>query len=339
MASDEGWGRDLDMSHPILSVIIPAFNVESFIAAAIRSVQQQTFRDLEIIVINDGSTDSTRQVLDSFVDDPRVLIIHQDNLGTSGCRNSGLRVARGEYIGFLDGDDLWMPEHARKHVEVLSGNRGVDMTGSWWRVIYENGLDTGRCGKPKKKRIEIEDLIRENILSGTSNVVIKREAIDKAGWFDPALKATVDFDLFIRIAQLRPSNIYCIPEILTEYRLRQGQITKDWRRMASNWELVIEKVRSKCPQTVCKVENEARARFLRFLAYLAYEAGDFPSCRRLLVEAFSKGAYYICSDHRTWLTTFAASFTFLPTGAHYFIANTVKKVRSTISRHRAIKCL
>jgi glycosyltransferase involved in cell wall biosynthesis len=319
------------MTQPILSVIIPAYNVENYIGEAVRSVQQQTFTNLEIIVINDGSTDNTGQVIDEFAKDPRIVVIHQKNQGTSACRNIGQDVAHGKYVGFLDGDDLWMPEHAQKHIEVLSGNHEIDMTGSWWRIINENGLDTGRTGKPKKKWIQVEDLIRENILSGTSNVVLTRAAIDKAGWFDPELVAAVDLDLYIRVSLLRRGNIYCIPEVLTEYRLRQGQITKDWRRMAFNWELVIEKARCKCPQTVCNVEDEARARFLRFLAHLAYEAGDFSSCRTLLGHAFRKGTKYLYIDSRTWVTAFAAMLTFLPHSVHFLIADTIRSARSAMS--------
>ena len=95
---------------PIISIIVPAFNVEDYIAEAIRSAQSQTIENLEIIVIDDSSTDQTRSIVESFVSDERVKLIQNSaaNGGTSGARNAGLQIARGKYIGFLDGDDAWV---------------------------------------------------------------------------------------------------------------------------------------------------------------------------------------------------------------------------------------
>src|SRR5689334_849057 len=104
---------------PTLSVIIPAYNVESYIETAVVSALDQTFTDLEVIVVDDGSTDGTAKVLQAIAnrrDDPRLLILTQQNRGLSSARNAGIGHARGEFIGLLDGDDAWRPEKADKHV-------------------------------------------------------------------------------------------------------------------------------------------------------------------------------------------------------------------------------
>jgi glycosyltransferase involved in cell wall biosynthesis len=322
---------------PFLSVIIPAFNIEHYITDAICSIQVQSIPEVEIIVIDDNSTDRTANAIRAIKGDKRLRFITnpREARGPSGSRNTGLRIARGKYIGFLDGDDLWHPEKARRHIEVMERHTGIDLTFSRWRTIDEHGHDTGRVSwAPRKQYFQVEDLLKENLIGGSSNVICRKSAIDEAGLFDLSLRAAVDLDLWLRIARLRERNICFIDDVLTEYRLREGQITKDWQRMAENWEIVFERLRAEMPERVARVERVARANHLRYRAYLAYEAGDFASSRKLLGQAFAMRSPSLWVDHRTWITTGAVLGSFLPNPLHKGLASMAKALRAWLFARR-----
>ena len=179
---------------PILSVIITAFNDGDFLIEAVRSIQRQTFRAWEIILVDDGSTGRTREVVASIINEPGVRVVRQVNQGASVARNTGLQLARGKYVGFLDGDDLWHPEKAAKQVAVLEADPAVDLTFSWVRYVDEQGNDTGRRQKPSKCPILLEDLMKQNFIGSTSNVIGRKEALFEAGLFDPDLRAAIEME-------------------------------------------------------------------------------------------------------------------------------------------------
>lgn len=321
---------------PVLSVIVPAFNVEFYVAQTVESVLSQTFTDLEIIIVNDGSTDRTMEIVNQFKQDPRVKVIDQVNQGCCGARNAGLRVAQGEYIGFCDADDKWQPEKAALHIKHLQENPGIDLTFSWWKLVDERGNPTGRF-KACKKSIELEDLLKENLIGSTSNVVVRRTALEEAGEFDESLRSNVDLDLWLRIVQLKPGNVGCIGKFLVDYRMRPGQITKNWRQMGCYWNIVFNKVKVKFPERVSRIEKEARSFQERYLAHLAYEAGDFKGSRKCLLNALLLFPAIMVKNHRWWLLTATVLSTFLPAKMHEFISAKARQVRAKRGEKLAFK--
>lgn len=311
---------------PLLSVIVPAYNVERYIAETIFSLQEQTVKDLEIIIVNDGSTDSTLNVVKQFQGDVRTKIITQRNQGCCSARNSGIRMARGQYIGFCDADDRWHPEKAALHIKYLAENPGIDLTFSWWRLVDENGNSTGRFKACKRTSIELEDLLKENLVGSTSNVVLRRTALELAGEFDESLQSNVDLDLWLRIVQLREENVGCIQEFLVDYRLRPGQITKNWRQMGYYWNIVFNKVRVKFPARVLKIEREARACQYRYLAHLAYEVEDFKGLRECFFQALVLYPPIMFKTLSWWLLTGAVLSTFLPETLRRLVSEKGRKI-------------
>jgi len=307
--------------NPDLSVVIPAFNVEKFILETIKSVQNQTYENIEIIVVNDGSTDRTSEVLDEVSGDPRIKVISQKNTGLPGARNSGIRFSRGKYVGFLDGDDRWAKDKVEKHLNFLENNSEFDITFSWFKVIDQNGVDTGRRGKNHLYNIELENLIERNL----TGVIARKTAVEKAGMFDESLRAVEDLDMWLRIAQLRKGNMYCIHEPLYEYRLHDGQMTKDWKRLRVNWEKVIEKIRKNIPERIKPIERKGRALQQRYCAKLAYESKDFAGARNCLYHAFISYPLIIFSDLKSWLTIVAVLSTYLPQKLQRFIEENAMK--------------
>jgi glycosyltransferase involved in cell wall biosynthesis len=283
---------------------MPAFNVAPFILESVESVLGQTFADLELIVVDDGSSDGTADQLLS-VKDPRLQIIRQANGGSSSARNSGIKCGAGEYIGFIDADDLWQPKKLEAHVSFLDQHPEVDLTFSRSELIDEEGRATGRTSVRASGNILLEDLVTENIVNNGSAVVMRRKALDQAGHFDPELKACVDWDLWLRVAMLRSGNIFCLNGLLTKYRMRSGQITKDWRRMEAAWLHMLAKVREVADAKVESIANEAHAKFYRYLAYIAYENHEYTNSLRLLRHALGFSVLKIAFDRRTWVLVLA----------------------------------
>ncbi len=316
---------------PILSVIITAFNEGDFLIEAVRSVQRQTFTAREIILVDDGSTGYTQEVVASLADEPGIRVVRQVNQGASVARNTGLKLARGKYVGFLDGDDCWYPDKAASQIDLLETDPAIDMTVSWLRYVDEQGNDTGRRNKPHEGPILLEDLMKRNFLGTTSNAIGRKKAFFEAGLFDPDLRAAIDMDFYIRVGRLRAGNIKIIPKILLDYRSRKGQITSDWRSMQLNWEKVMDKMRQLEPQRMAAIEAEAYAITKRYLAHLAYKAGDYPAARRLFFESLRRNPAFLL-DPGSFFTLMAILCTYLPKSLHRSLANWAQNLRSTFRR-------
>lgn len=311
----------------VVTVVMPAYNVEHFVTTSVRSVLEQSYPALEFIVVDDGSTDSTAARLGE-VADARLRVIHQANGGSSAARNAGIARGTGEFIAFIDGDDVWLPEKLGKHVAALREHPGVDLTFAWSRIVDERGNDTGRTSVPVSGTVSFERLMAMNVVGNGSAVVLRREALDRAGYFDEELFAAVEHDVWLRVALLRQGNVMAIPEVLSLYRMRAGQITKDWRRMETAWRQLVEKIRRLAPGRVATVEGEARARMYRYVAYIAYETGEFSQAARHLVKAVSGSPLVILRDRGTWvLTAGLAVRVLLRRGAHRWVDAFARRVR------------
>jgi glycosyltransferase involved in cell wall biosynthesis len=296
------------------SIVVPAYNVVDYVEEALASVAAQTHRALEIIAVDDGSTDGTGALLDRLRLEkagvwPPLTVIHQKNAGPSAARNRAMRSARGTLIGFLDADDLWHPEKLARHLAVLEAHAETDLTFSWFRSVDVHGRATGWIGRPTA--LSFRDVVCENGIV-TSLVVARRDALERAGAFDEALRSHVDFDLWLRVANLQAGNFRCIPEVLVDLRTRPEQITSDWRRMAHNWERVIGNARRLQPDVVAAVEPEARARQGLFLAKCAYRAGDARDARALLRAAWAAHPVAVAWHRQGWGVTAAVTLASLP---------------------------
>lgn len=303
------------MSAPALSVIIPVHNAAPYLAEAIASVQRQTFEDLEIIVVDDGSTDGSGAVARRHTDDARVRCVRQERRGVSGARNTGLTLARGEFVGFLDADDRWRPTKAATHLEHLRRDPSIDVSFSRYAIIDEDGSDTGRHSHCRGGSFTLRELMRQNVV-WPGRPVIRRSAVERAGPFDPELATHEDFEFVLRVAALRERNTACIPEVLADYRRRPGQLTRDVIAMHEGWLLMIERVRRLAPDTFRTVSRETTARHYRYLAYLAWETGQHARSRVFLQRAWATDPLVLARDRSAWLTTAAAMVALLPDGLH-----------------------
>jgi len=283
-------------NRPVVSIIIPAYNIAPYIRQAVESVLCQSVVDLEVIVVDDGSTDTTVKELENLGDD-RLHIVRQKHMGLADARNAGIKKACAPYIGFLDGDDLWKPNKVEQHIKFLERHPEIDLTFSLSVVMDEKGREIQWITKPFGF-LSFKDLFLENPVC---NAVLRRKALERAGPFDPALAASEDVDMWLRVARLRPNNIYCIPELLSLYRRRPGQLTSDWRRMELAWQQICEKMRQLSPIEVQSLERQANFNRYRYFAILAYEEKRCSEFIRLLSIRIQHAPQNVLFRSRAWL--------------------------------------
>ena len=185
--------------NPTVSVIIPTYNRAHLVGRAIRSVLNQTYQDFELIVVDDGSTDNTEEVVKGFNDDRIRYICHDENKGGSAARNTGIKIALGEYIAFLDSDDEWLPEKLRRQIgtlQKLSKEWAGVCTGFWL-------IDGGSVIKytPPLPRNLFTELLSRCFLYSGSTLLIRKVLLDEIGGFDEALPRHQDWDLLLRISK------------------------------------------------------------------------------------------------------------------------------------------
>lgn len=217
---------------PRVSVIIPSYNGEKWLARSVGSVISQTFEDFELIVIDDGSTDGTPELVARFADsDGRVKYIREENYGAPARpRNVGIKASSSEYIAFLDSDDEWVSDKLAKQVDMFSslGSRYGIVTSNILLVDDQTGTVTGRhnLGRYLGPGIE-ERLLEYNFLLTPSAVMVRRAVIDEIGLFDELLRFTEDWDIWIRACER--FEIAYVPEFLTRYHIHGQNVTKNLR--------------------------------------------------------------------------------------------------------------
>jgi len=229
--------------NPTVSVVIPTYNRAHLLGRAIQSVLNQTYQDFELIVVDDGSSDNTEEVVTNFAD-PRINYLrHEQNRGAATARNTAIKTARGEYIAFLDSDDEWLPEKLDKQMKVF---RNVP---SRVGVVYTDLWTISEDGQRKywhSSRVMPEDgIIYEHLigdrLTGISmpSIVLRRECFTRVGMFDEEFPRLIDRDLFIRLS--RHYYFYHIAEALVNYYQTGKRISSDDRLLIKAQKLLLEK--------------------------------------------------------------------------------------------------
>lgn len=218
--------------HPTVSVVIPVYNSREVIGATIESVLAQTWKDYEIIVVDDGSTDGSAEVVQQFRE--KVTSIRQDNRGVAQARNRGIEESHGEYIALLDHDDLWHPTKLEKQVACLDEHKDVGMVITDVMHIDQAGNQVGQAGSAYNPKEQFYQLFVKGYVPTPSSAMIRRSILDQVGGFNEAFHSAGldDHELWPRIAAA--CEIGHIPEPLTSHRLRTikpPEIALDHRRL------------------------------------------------------------------------------------------------------------
>ncbi|UBF29192.1 glycosyltransferase family 2 protein [Kovacikia minuta CCNUW1] len=255
---------------PKVSVIIPAYNSMKYLPQTLESVLQQDFTDFEVLIVNDGSSDQIEQWAAQLVD-PRVRLISQENQGVSAARNAGIAQAKGEYVAFLDADDLWEPTKLAKQVQCLDSNPEVGLVHTWMFFADEQGKSTGRV-LPSDAEGWVWERLAEKNLVACSSVMVRQACFESVGVFDSTLIPIEDWDLWIRIASRYPFAV--IREPLMYYRKLPTSISTNCKLMEKSFCLLIEKVFQSAPPDLQLLKPRSYGHAYLCLAWKALQSAD-----------------------------------------------------------------
>lgn len=249
---------------PLISVIIPAYNSENTISETVESVLKQTFADFELIVINDGSTDNTLEVLSS-IQDPRLKVFSYPNAGSNPSRNRGFAQSSGEYIAFLDADDLWTADKLEAQLKALQDNPQAAVAYSWCDRINESSQLVRKGGYFTAHGDIYPQLLLTDILENGSNPLIRREALTHVGGFDESLPAGQDWDLYLRLAAHYHFVNVQRPQIL--YRISTNSLSSNVAKLESGCLQVITTAFNQAPESLQYLKRDSLANLYKYLTY------------------------------------------------------------------------
>lgn len=188
----------------VVSVIIPMYNSEKTIKRALDSVINQDYKNFEIIVVNDGSIDGSRNIVEEYIkvnDAYNIRLINQDNAGVSIARNNGIKMASGDYVALLDSDDYWEKNKLYEQIKILESNHDIYLLGTWTKTIKE------KENVNKIKYISFRRLLFRNVFT-TSSVIIRKDVFSSIGYFNTSKKYSEDYDLWLRIGKKHKMAFY-----------------------------------------------------------------------------------------------------------------------------------
>lgn len=302
---------------PRVSVVMPVYNVESYVAEAIESVLAQSFANWELLIIDDGGSDRSIDIAAEYCD-PRIRIIAQRNRGLAGARNTGIAHARGEYIALLDSDDRWLPEKLALHTIHLDAAPDVDVSYSASRFIDGEGNVLRQAQRPQLHDITPQLILCRNPVGNGSAPVIRRSALDRVAfnhpdesdrmcWFDESFRQSEDIEMWVRLALQGEAKFDGIAPELTEYRIIAGGLSANIARQFESWQRMIEKTRGYAPDFVRRHGSRARAYQLRYLARRSVQLGDGSFAMSLVGQAMKTSVRPLIEEPRKTMVTVGAA--------------------------------
>jgi glycosyltransferase involved in cell wall biosynthesis len=248
---------------PLVSVIVPLHNGAATIARTLASVLAQTWSNLDVVVVDDGSTDDGPLIVRDFAArDPRVSLVAQPNAGVAAARNHGARAARGDYLAFVDADDLWAPEKMELQLRaLLRGGPRVGLVYTWSALIDADDRVYSLEHRPGAEGWVFPDLCRSNLVGNGSSALVRRAAFERAGGFDASLRARnaegcEDLMFCLRVAEHYEFRV--VRRHLTGYRVTPRNMSSNAMRMLRSCELTLEAFRPRYPQYAQAFDDHRR---------------------------------------------------------------------------------
>lgn len=296
-----------------VSVIIPSYNCASHLAAALDSVLAQTYSDLEIIVVDDGSTDGTVDVIAPYLD--RVQYIQQNNKGLPGARNAGIQKASGEYIALLDADDTWVPQKLEQQLPRFA-DREVGIVYSDFAVQYADGryLPSYLTERPLAAEGHVFDAYIQSRFLFPSTMLLRRSCIEECGLFDEEMLACEDIELFARICVRW--KVALVNDVLMVRNEGAHNITANQEKMSAYTILALKKILAKEVQLLPSPRQTIRTELGRqywWRGYADYKAGRMVGAR----EAFKEAIRYDRNNARSCVPLIVVSY--LPTSVTAYL--------------------
>ncbi len=277
-------------SNSLVSVIIPAYNAEDFIGKTLESVIAQTYRNLEILVIDDGSGDRTASIVEEYIQkDSRIQLFHQTNAGVAAARNLGIEKSKGEFIAPIDADDIWYPQNIEKQVQCLvCASEEVGLVYSWSVDIDEEDKPTGTIRASRIQGQVYTTLLLHYFVGNASSVLIRRNCLEKLGLYNTTLKqkggqGVEDWEICLRIAERYEFRV--VPEFLVGYRQLPNSMSKDFSVMALSHQLIWQGIQQKHPNIPKTIERLSKSSFYMYLAHECERASQQRNALYWLLQA------------------------------------------------------
>lgn len=264
---------------PLVTVIIPAYNAATFIERTLISVLTQTYHNLEIIVVDDGSQDETVAIVRDYLkQDDRVVLLQQENAGVAAARNLGIQASSGEFIAPIDADDIWYPENIEKQVNrAIAGGEKVGLVYSWSVDINENDEMIGGFRASDIEGDVYKTLVCHNFLGNASASLIRRSVLNQVGYYDSNLKAQnaqgcEDWDLYLRLANI--ADYAVVPEFLVGYRKLSNSMSRNYETMKRSHDLVMAAVSESRPYFPQWLYSISRSNLYTYFAHQSASSDD-----------------------------------------------------------------
>jgi glycosyltransferase involved in cell wall biosynthesis len=288
---------------PQVSVIIPVYNGDRYIVQAVESVLSQTFTNLEIIVVDDGSTDRTHQVLQPYID--RIRYIYQENQGAAAARNLACELAQGEFLAFLDADDYFLPDKLAKQIVCFDADPGLDMVQTGWFIVDETGREISAV-KPWQQapKLDLASFILYKCVR-PSAMMLRREWWERLGGFDSGLPPTEDLDFALRLT-LKGCKAVWLEETLTCYRQHNTNLMSSGFPLMKNTEILMEEffARPDLPQSIRQLKKQERYQCLVWMGWRMYRDGHLKEMAECLEKSLQYTPFSSTETVLNWLQTF-----------------------------------
>lgn len=265
---------------PLISVVVPVFNGEKTIKETIESVLKQTFKDFELIVINDGSQDLTVEVVEK-IQDSRIQVYSYPNAGLGASRNRGIDRSTGEYIAFIDADDMWTPDKLEDQFNALKSHPEAAVAYSWTDYIDEYSQFLGKGGHITVNGNIYPHLLLTDLLENGSNPLIRKQAFIEVGNFDESLSAAEDWDMLLRLAIRYHFIAVSSPQVL--YRISSNSMSFNILQQERESLKVIERAFNQAPESLQYLKKPSLANLYKYLTYKSLEGT--PQRKKGLVAA------------------------------------------------------
>lgn len=273
------------MSLPKVSVVIPNYNYGKYLKKTVESVFDQSYKNVEIIVVDDGSSDDSVEILKGFGN--RITVVQQDNQGVSRARNAGVNHSAGEFVAFLDADDLWLPEKLALQIQKFFDDDKIGFVHCSMSYINTDDEIIGeeRCGREGWLANEVLSL-RPAIIGAGSTCVVKRNVFDEIGGFDPRQTTAADWDFGYRVAS--KYKIGFVDELLVLYRFHGSNMHSNIRAMENDVKIGLEKAFLNNDPALQTIRSACYGNFYYTLAGSYFHSGQY---RASLSNAF-KSLWY-----------------------------------------------
>jgi glycosyltransferase involved in cell wall biosynthesis len=235
---------------PLVSIIIPCFNQARFVAQAVESALQQDYEPLEVIVVDDGSTDGLTKELKSYISHPAFKYVYQENRGLPQARNRGIQESKGEFLKFLDADDWLDRSIIRKQAQILLEEPGLGFVYCDITLVNEDGTPREGGSVSQARQLLSGDIFPSLLAGGyfpPHTVLIRRNVLDQVGYFDESLGGHADYELWLRVVG-SGYPAYYVDEKLAYYRLHSSNMSRDWQHMQSTRLAALKKIVSMFPR-------------------------------------------------------------------------------------------